>query len=84
MTMHDGTSDTAPKTVEEAREQVEQTRNDLTDTLDTLTDKLDVKKQAKAKAHNLSEKVHESASALTRAAGRARDAMPASVRDGID
>jgi ABC-type transporter Mla subunit MlaD len=80
----DGTHDNAPKTVDEARKQVEQTRSDLTDTLENLTDKLDAKKQAKAKVHDLSGKVHESAAALSTAAGKAHDALPAPVRQGID
>jgi hypothetical protein len=84
MTYTDDTGDTAPATVDEAREQVEQTRSDLTETLEGLTDKLDVKKQAKAKAHDLSGKVHESAAAISHSAGSARDAMPVAVRHGID
>ena len=80
----DGSHDHAPKSVDEAREQVERTRSDLTDTLEELTDKLDVKKQAKAKAHDLSAKVHESTGALSAAAGKAHDAMPAPVRQRID
>jgi hypothetical protein len=84
MTYTDDTGDTAPATVDEAREQVEQTRSDLTETLEGLTDKLDVKKQAKAKAHDLSGKVHESAAAISHSAGNARDAMPVAVRHGID
>ena len=84
MTDSDDGNHTAPATVEQAREQVERTRTDLTETLEGLTDKLDVKKQAKAKARDLGDKLHESASTLTTAAGKAHDAVPAPVRQGID
>jgi MYXO-CTERM domain-containing protein len=84
MTDPDDGKHAPPATVEQAREQVERTRTDLTETLEDLTDKLDVKKQAKAKAHDLRDKVHESTSTLTNAAGKAHDALPAPVRQGID
>jgi ABC-type transporter Mla subunit MlaD len=80
----DDTHETAPKSVDEARKLVEQTRSDLSDTLEDLTGKLDVKKQATAKIHDLSAKVHESTRTLSTAAGKARDAMPAPVRQSID